>query len=88
MQDPSQSEMPASSAGPDIYGNKFTAAAAAAAPAAHILLPPEGGVAREVGQLGKRANRSGVEWSEGSEVSGAPIIVSPSPSVPVPDLYL
>ena len=78
MQDPSQSEMPASSAGPDIYGNKFTAAATA-----HILLPPEGGVAREVGQLGKRANRS-----EGSEVSGAPIIVSPSPSVPVPDLYL
>ena len=62
MQDPSQSEMPASSAGPDIYGNKFTAAAAAAAPAAaHILLPPEGGVAREVGQLGKRANRSGVK---------------------------
>ena len=82
MQDPSQSEMPASYAGPDIYGNKFTAAAA------HILLPPEGGVAREVSQLGKRANRSGVEWSEGSEVSGAPIIVSPSPSVPVPDLYL
>ena len=87
MQDPSQSEMPAS-AGPDIYGNKFTAAASAPAAAAHILLPPEGGVAREVGQLGKRANRSGVEWSEGSEVSGAPIIVSPSLSVPVPDLYL
>ena len=62
MQDPSQSEMPAS-AGPDIYGNKFTAvaAAAAAAAAAHILLPPEGEVARVVGQLGKRANRSGVK---------------------------